>query len=299
MAAWRGVVGGVGWGGVRWVGEGGVGGDDLAMAWCGGWGGVGEMKLAKETLKGISNSMNSFILKAMKEQNNNLLELLEKSIGFEGVEIFDTDHVQPLLPLELVNSWSLPIVTLTCIVVALPNIPKDTIGSLFKSVGEGLSYTHLVEESLNTASEYVNIRKTTMILWHEVEHKCKWLDNPLAKSILKGKTVSEIVKWLSDKAKQIVTEFKQGTDGEPVENPPHALIAGNSMYRITQTILLRYQGNIEAITDKQLFVFLNGVIADIFSTCFTNIPRVITIRCHESVIEKKEESVRVAAKILG
>ncbi|KAI3812363.1 hypothetical protein L1987_17070 [Smallanthus sonchifolius] len=157
-----------------------------------------EVELAEKTLKGVSNSMNSFISKAEKEQNNNLLELLEKSTGFKGVENFDSDQVQPLLSIELVNSWSLPIVTLTCIAVALPNIHKDTVEKLFKSVDEGLSYTHIVEESLNCASQHVNLRKT-----------------------------------------------------------------------------------------------------NIFSACFTNIPRVITMKCHESVIEKREESVKFATELLG
>ncbi|KAJ0446492.1 hypothetical protein HanHA89_Chr17g0694861 [Helianthus annuus] len=237
--------------------------------------------------------------KAEREQNKNLLELLEKSTGFEGVEIFDTDQIQPLLSVELVNSWSLPIITLTCLAVALPSIHKDTVESLLISVGEGLSFTHLVEESLNSARKYVNIRMTTMILWHEVEHKCKWLDNPLAKDAFEGKTATEILKWFSDKAEEIVMEFKESTNGDLVNSPPKTLIAANSMYRVTQTILLRCQSNAEPITNKQLFAHLNGMIADIFSACFTNIPRVITTRCHESVIEKREESVKVAAKLLG
>ncbi|KAJ0635304.1 hypothetical protein HanOQP8_Chr17g0649361 [Helianthus annuus] len=258
-----------------------------------------EMELAEKTLKGISKSINFFISKAEKEQNNNLLELLEKSTGFKGVEIFDSDHVQPLLCVEHVNSWSLPIVTLTCIAVALRDIHKDAVQNLFKSVGEGLSYTHLVEESLNCASEYVILRKASVALWHEVENNCRWLDIPLAKKEFKGKTTIEIIKWFSDKAKEIVTEIKESTNGELVENPSKTLIAANSMYRITQTILLRSQSNKEPITKKQLFAHLSGMIADIFSACFTNIPRVITMRCHESVIEKREESVKVAAKLLG
>ncbi|KAI3812361.1 hypothetical protein L1987_17068 [Smallanthus sonchifolius] len=259
----------------------------------------GEMEVSQKALKGISKSINSIISKAKNEQNNNLLELLEKSKGFEGVEIFDTDHVQPLLPVELVNTWSLPIVTLTCIVVALSNIHKDVVETLLRSVGEGLSFTHLVEESLNCTSEYVNIRKITMILWHEVENNCKWLDNPLAQNVFKGKTATYIIKWFSDKAKEIVTEINGSTNGELVKNPPKTLIAANSMYRITQTILLRYQSHIEPITKKQLFAHLNGMIADILSACFTNLPRVITMRCNESVIEKREASVIVAAKLLG
>nr|GEW46439.1 phosphoglucosamine mutase [Tanacetum cinerariifolium] len=62
------------------------------------------MELAERTLKGISNSMNSFILKAEKEQNSGLLELLKQSTGLDGVEQFDTHHIQPLHSVELVNS---------------------------------------------------------------------------------------------------------------------------------------------------------------------------------------------------
>ncbi|KAI3774899.1 hypothetical protein L1987_49462 [Smallanthus sonchifolius] len=257
-----------------------------------------EVELAERTLARISNSMDSFILKAEKEQNNNLLELLEKSTGFKGVENFDTD-VQPLLSVELVNSWSLPIVTLACIAVALPNIHMDTIKSLLRSVGEGLTYTHLVEESLNCENEYVNVRKATIILWNEVEHKCKWLDKAIEKDAFRGKKATEILNWFSDRAKEIVREISAGISGETMENAPKELIAANSMYRITETILLRDESSTEQINEKQLFALLNGMIADIFSACFTNIPRVITVKCHESVIEKREASVKVAAKLLG
>ncbi|GJT18560.1 hypothetical protein Tco_0877266 [Tanacetum coccineum] len=256
-----------------------------------------EMELAERTLKDISNSMNSFILKAEKKQNISLLELLKKSTGFDGVEQFDTDQVQPLHSAELVNSWSLPIVTLTCIAVSLPHIPKDRVESLLKSVGEGLSYTHLVEESLNISSEYVNIRKATMTLWHDVENNRMWLKNSLSKNAFEGKTATEILKWFADKAEEI---FNKSSNGIMVENNiPKELIASNSMYRIAQTILLREHGNAEPLRKKQLFALLNRTIADILSACFTNIPQVITMQCHESVIEKREASVKAAAKLLG
>ncbi|KAI3803560.1 hypothetical protein L1987_31716 [Smallanthus sonchifolius] len=258
-----------------------------------------EAEFAEKTLTRISNSLNSIILKAEKEQNKELLELLEKSTGFKGVENFDTDHVQCLLSVELVNSWSLPIVTLTGIIVSLPNIRKDTIKSLLRSVGEGLSYTHLVEESLNCENEYVNIRKATIILWNEVEHKRKWLDEALEKDAFRGKTATEILKWFSDRAKEIVREINEGISGETLENAPKELIAANSMYRIANTILLRDESNTEQINEEHLFALLSGMIADIFSACFTNLPLVITVKCHESVIEKRELSVKAAAKLLG
>ncbi|PWA42489.1 hypothetical protein CTI12_AA282680 [Artemisia annua] len=257
------------------------------------------MELAERTLKGISNAMNPFILKAEKDQSNNLLELLEKSTGFEGVERFDTNQVEPLLSVGLVNSWSLPIITLTCIAVALPNICKDQIDRLLESVGDGLSYSHLVEESLNTSSEYVNIRKTTMTLWHKVEWNCTWLENALSKNAFEGKTATEILKWFANKAKEIVIEINKSSNGKMVEKLPKELIAANSMYRIAQTILLRDQSNTEPLSKKQLFALLNGMIADILSACFTNLPRVIVMKCQESVIGKREASVKVAARLLG
>ncbi|KAM0017225.1 hypothetical protein Hdeb2414_s0027g00685701 [Helianthus debilis subsp. tardiflorus] len=257
-----------------------------------------DMEATVRTLKRISNSINS-ILKAEKEQNKDLLELLEKSTGFKGVETFDTNYVQPLLSVELVNSWSLPIVTLTCIAVALPNISKDTTKTFLRSVGEGLSYTHQVEESLNYGKEYAIIRKATITLWNEVEHKCRWLDTALQKDVFRGKQAKEILMWFSDRAKETVREIKRSISGEMVENIPKELIAANSMYRMVETILLRDESNIEHIKEEQLFAILNGMIADIFSACFTNLPQVIIVKCHESVIEKREASVKAAAKLLG
>ncbi|XP_076928097.1 uncharacterized protein LOC143591928 [Bidens hawaiensis] len=271
-----------------------------------------EVELAEKTLTQISNSMNFFILKAEKEQSKELLELLEKSIGFKGVENFDINHVRPLLSVEFVNSWSLPIVTLTCIAAALPNIPKETVNNLLRSVGEGLSYTRRVEESLNCEKEYANIRKATVILWNEVERKRTWLGKALEQDAFKGKTTIEILKWFSDRAKEIVREIKGSVNeemnggvsvevngsvgeemsgsinremngsvrGELMENTPKELIAANSMYRIAESILL---SNTEPITKKQLFALLSGMIAGIFSACFTNIPRVITAKCQESL----------------
>nr|GEV59535.1 hypothetical protein CTI12_AA379720 [Tanacetum cinerariifolium] len=259
-----------------------------------------EMELAERTLKGISNSMNSFILKAEKEQNSGLLELLKKSTGFHGVEKFNTNQIQPLHSVELVNSWSLPIVTLTCIAVSLPHIPKDVVENLVKSVGEGLSYTHLVEESLNISTEYVNVRKATITLWHEVENNKKWLKNSLSENAFEGKTTTEILNWFADKAEEIVIEIDTRSNGIMMENNiTKELIAANSMYRIARTILHRDQSSTEPLTKKQLFALLNGMIAKILSACLTNIPQVIRMKCHESVIEKREASVRVAAKLLG
>ncbi|CAH1414755.1 unnamed protein product [Lactuca virosa] len=259
------------------------------------------MELSERTFKRISNSINHLIEKAEKEQDNNLVKFLEKSIGrFEGVEKFDIYEVQPLLSIKLPNSWSLPIVTLTCIAIALPNIGKDATNRLIKCVGEGLFYTRVVEENLNNGCKYVNIQKATMTLWDEVEDNHKWLGKTLEKNAYKGKTSREILEWFAHKAEEIVIEVSKSTNGEePVEYLPRKLIVANSMYRIAHSIMLTYQSNILGITEEQLFALLSHMIADILVACFTNIPQVITMKCHESAIEKREASVEAAAKLLG
>ncbi|CAI9275296.1 unnamed protein product [Lactuca saligna] len=258
------------------------------------------MELAERTLKRISNSMNRLIQKAEKEQDNNLLKFLDKSTGFQGVEKFEIYQVQPLLSIELPNSWSLPIVTLTCIAAALPNIGKDATNWLIKCVGEGLFYTCVVEESLNNGCQYVNIQKAAMTSWDEVEDNHKWLGKTLEKNAYKGKTSREILEWFAHKAEEIVIEFSKSLNGEePVEYLPRKLIVANSMHRIAHSIMLTYQSNILEITEEQLFTLLSHMIADILVACFTNMPRVIVMKCHESAIEKREASVEAATKLLG
>ncbi|KAF5801513.1 hypothetical protein HanRHA438_Chr06g0258191 [Helianthus annuus] len=140
-------------------------------------------QLAKRTMKGISESMNRLIQKAEKKQHNNLLKLLEEFVGesaaLNDVVTFDNDQVQSPLPVEYVNSWSLPVISLTCITVVIPDSRQDRVDNLLKSVGEGLLYTRLVEETLNREAVYVNIRRATMTLWYEVEENCKWLETTL------------------------------------------------------------------------------------------------------------------------
>ncbi|KAL4580634.1 hypothetical protein LXL04_016834 [Taraxacum kok-saghyz] len=255
------------------------------------------MELAEKRVERISHFVNRVIQRAEKKQHNDLLKLLEKSTGFEGVSKFDIFAVEPPLPIVLPNSWSLPIATLTCIAISLPSIESDISDNLFKSVGEGLSYTHLVDESLNNVCRYVKVQKAAMILWDEVEDKCKWLGNTLDKSAFEGKKTTEILEWFVRKAEEIVNEVYHSYNGEPNEELPPKLIIANSMKRIAQTIICTY--NISRITERQLFELLSRMIADILVACFTNLPQVITMKCHESAIEKRETSVEVAAKLLG
>ncbi|KAD3642058.1 hypothetical protein E3N88_31282 [Mikania micrantha] len=257
-----------------------------------------DMELGTGTLDSMLKSVDLLIQKAEKQLPKNLLKLVEQSTGFGGLMNFDSDEVLPLLSVELPNSWSLPLLTLTCIAVTLPNICKDTVDSLFDGVYEGLLYTFLVEESLNNAGEGEKIQKATRILWLEVEVTQKWLGNTLQRNHFAEKTPLEILKCFSDKAEEMVVEINKNNNEEMLENSQHKLIAANSMYRITQTIMLNCKHN-KHINEDELFAQLSDIIASIVVACLTNLPRVIAMKCHGSTIEERETSVRDAAKILG
>ncbi|XP_076960746.1 uncharacterized protein LOC143637183 [Bidens hawaiensis] len=248
----------------------------------------------QETLIGVSRSFNHFMKKARKKQSKNLLKLVEKSTSFEGVMNFDNDQVQLLFSPRLVNTWSLPVVSLTCIAITLPKINKRKARRLFSRVGEGLLYARMVEECLNTASEYADIQKTTVTLWHEVQDNKKWLENSLETSGFKGNTSVEILTWFVDKAQEIVTDITNKSFNR--DNPPKKLIAANSMYRVAQTVMLNYPRSMGSISEMELFDLICSMIADILAACLTNIPLVIMKKCNESV---SEASVEAAAKLLG
>lgn len=263
-----------------------------------------EVELGKRTLRSISKAVNKLIHKAEKQQSNNLMKLLEKSMGFQGVAEFDNDQVPPLQydqELQALNCWSLVVVTLTSILIALPNIRSSILDLILRGVSEGLSYVSLVEESLYAnKSDLANIIKAASDVWLEVELYGKWLDNNLQGKVHKGKTSKEILEWLGEKAKSVLKELEysknRGLDLE--DRALQKIIAANSMYRISHTILLDYQSK-DYEADEMLFEKLSIMIADILGACLSNLPCVITIKCYADAIEKREESVRVAARILG
>ncbi|KAM0009470.1 hypothetical protein Hdeb2414_s0010g00336071 [Helianthus debilis subsp. tardiflorus] len=77
------------------------------------------------------------------------------------------------------------------------------------------------------------------------------------------------------------------------------LVSANSMYRVTQTILVSFHASIDQVSQEEMFVQLSSMISHILAACLTNLPRVIAMKCHMSVIEKMEESVQAAAQLLG
>ncbi|KAK2977776.1 hypothetical protein RJ640_029972 [Escallonia rubra] len=260
----------------------------------------GEVDLPERILKNISIAVDRSIQKAKRQQPEKLMELLEKSSGFKGIVEFDSNQVPSLHSEEPPNTWSLPVVTLTSIAISLPNIKSHIADSLLCSVNEGLSYASLIDQTLENIEDWINLKDAANFVWVRVELYRKWLDEDLQRIALKGKTCRENLQRLADIAKDYVMEFlsnvNRGPEHEPL-NWPVKVIAANSMYRISQTLLLQHQDNQQS--NEELLEQLSVMIADILCACLTNLPGVITRKCFCNAIEKREESVRLAARLLG
>ncbi|KAK9071319.1 hypothetical protein SSX86_009887 [Deinandra increscens subsp. villosa] len=277
-----------------------------------------EMELAERTLEGLSKSVKKLIQKGKTSQPEilNLMQLIEEKStrAFAGVEKFD--NIDPnrvpyvLSKVKYQDCWRLPVVNLTTIALSLPKVEKNEAESLLMSVREGLEYVTLVEESLNVTDDNLTVQKAAETLWQEVNDYHKWLGNNLQDPssqvnspasddgvntpAFELQTAREIVEWFRKKAKEVLSTEGQNDDSI------HKSICAISMYRITKTILLTHHTNSEdKVNQKELFDSLSTTIADIIAACLINLPQVITMKCHVSVIEKREESVKDAAVLLG
>ncbi|KAL7617145.1 hypothetical protein Lser_V15G01822 [Lactuca serriola] len=257
-----------------------------------------DVKLSTRILRNALNSINRLLRESEKKDSRNLMKLLEKSTGFNGVVEFDNEQVPPLHLEETQNCWSLVAVTLTAIALALPKIANCHVKGLLSSMREGLQFVKHMEESLNANDELVKARKAARRVWTDVEVYCKWLQIDLQKTARNGKTSKETLQWLGDEAAKIVIQFKIRKNVS-LDHSLHKFIAASSMYRISQTILLHCNEQENWPTDEELFEFISTIIADLLCACFTSLPRVITMKCHEDAIEKREESIQIAAQLLG
>ncbi|KAL7618589.1 hypothetical protein Lser_V15G01832 [Lactuca serriola] len=257
-----------------------------------------DAKLSKRLLRNALNSITRLLQESEKKEPRNLMKLFEKSTGFNGVVEFDNDQVPPLHPEEIQNCWSLVAVTLTAIALALPNIANGQIKGLLDSMREGLQFVRHIEESLNTNGELVKARKAARHVWTDVEVYCKWLQIDLQKKARKGETSQKILECLGDEAVSIVIQFK-ARKNVTLDHSLCKFLAASSMYRISQTILLLCNEQKKWPTDEELFELISTIIADLLCACFTNMPRVITMKCHDDAIEKREDNIRTAAQLLG
>lgn len=246
-----------------------------------------DMEVGDITLNFIIKSVERSIQNAKKQQPSKLMKLLDNFRDFEGVKEFDSLLVQSLPGLDYPDCWSLPVVTLATIALSLRNIQPSTLKNFLNGVSEGLVYVKLVEKSLNDKDELVSVQKAAERLWPEVEVYQKWLGNNLQDPDFRVKTAKQIVEWFNEKATNMVPEVESMG------------ICANSMYRITKTFMLSYQANNDQVSQEVLFAQLSSMISGIVAACLTNLPEVITLKCHTSAIEKREESVHAAATLLG
>ncbi|XP_076956986.1 uncharacterized protein LOC143632319 [Bidens hawaiensis] len=235
-----------------------------------------ENELAERILKGFLKSFEQLIKKSEEKQPKNLIKLItERSTeDFRGVlKYVNDDHP---------DCWSLAVVTLTTIAATLPNVEKVEVDSLLESVREGLEYVTVVEENFDAPRDYVSIQKAAEKLWQEVDICHRWLGIRLEDIASQGNTTLQIVQLFFENAK---SKIKEG------EGRTHRSICVNSMYRITQTI--------SGDKESHNFDELSSRIADIMAACLTNLPQVIAMKAHTSVIEEREASVKAAAQLLG
>ncbi|GJU20554.1 hypothetical protein Tco_1153896 [Tanacetum coccineum] len=118
-----------------------------------------DAKLSERITRNALKSINQLLSMSEKNEPGNLIKLLKKSKGFKGVLEFDNDQVPPLHSEETKNSWSLVVVTLTAIVIALPNTADDHGKGLIASLREGIQIVRNIEECLDANSDLVKIRK--------------------------------------------------------------------------------------------------------------------------------------------
>ncbi|OIT23029.1 PREDICTED: uncharacterized protein LOC109216816 [Nicotiana attenuata] len=240
-----------------------------------------------------------------KEQPKHLIQLLEKvksSPGFRGVYEFDHVQIPSLDSEEPPNCWALPVVTLTSIAIALPDIDFHSIKELIRCVYEGLMYIKVVEENLDATKDLVYIRKAAELVWVGVDLCYKWLDVDLRTTATEGQNPKDVLEGLSEKAKQIFVEFRKNDLNACLKESPSRwptnMLAANCMYRVCET-LLQSSDRKELENSKIMFDRLLTMIVDITGACLTNLQRVISMQCHHSTIEERAKGVRSAILLLG
>ncbi|KAL6561224.1 hypothetical protein OROMI_016825 [Orobanche minor] len=265
----------------------------------------GEEDLLIETIENIGKEVDKVINKGKMRKPMGLLRLVRISRrDLEGVVEFDSPRVGNLIEDDdnpPPYCWSLPVVTLACIALALPDVEEDKSRLLLSSVDEGLRYVKIIDKILDKKESLANIRMAADVLWVDVEVYHKWQDRDLRKKSSELESSEEILQELCDRAKKMVVELDRGSRNCVMRNPlnwPAKVIAANSMYRVSATILQNHGGECGK-TNGELFEQISVMIADILTACLANLGHVITKKCQCNVIEERERSVREAALLLG
>ncbi|PPS15123.1 hypothetical protein GOBAR_AA05446 [Gossypium barbadense] len=112
----------------------------------------------------------------------------------------------------------------------------------------------------------VNNGKAADIVWLSVELYHRWQNVDLLKLSLQGKSTKEI---LENNANMCLMDSPSKW--------PIKVLAANSMYRISQSLLLDYKDkNYE--TSERLFEVIRVMVSDILAACLTNLQCFISIK---------------------
>ncbi|GMN32750.1 hypothetical protein TIFTF001_003836 [Ficus carica] len=264
----------------------------------------GEEALVDLMIKRNCDATSYWFQRGKKAQPKHLITLLEKStLELRGVVEFDmSDQVPSLDHEEPPNCWALPLVTLTSIALALPNIDDSSIKELRRGVSEGLVCVKHMEKYLDGKADLTNIRKEAEVLWTEVDLYHKWLEVDLTKISFSRETPTEVLEELARIATNKFSELKEVHMATCLKDNPlkwHVkVLAANSMYRISRCLLLNHE-RINHQTFEKLFEAITVMISDILCACMTNLQQLISVKCLNSAIEEREGSVRQAVYILG
>ncbi|CAN8257338.1 unnamed protein product [Cochlearia groenlandica] len=268
----------------------------------------GEDELVDLMVQSNREATDHWVEKGREKQPINLMELLERtthiSKGFEGIKEFDSNQVASLAASgEPPNCWALPLVTLTSIAVALPDVKPSSMKKLLNAVNEALECVNKFEHILDTGGELANLRKAAESVWLGVDLYHKWFDVDLRKLSKQERSQEDTLRELAEVAKKEFSESWQMNLMVCMKHKPSRwpikTLAANSMYRISQTILLDYQSSRQYGTGEALLRKIETTISDIVSGCFCNVAQVISFKCLVTAVEVREESVRGAALHLG
>nr|GME03072.1 ATP-dependent RNA helicase [Ipomoea batatas]GME17453.1 ATP-dependent RNA helicase [Ipomoea batatas] len=248
-----------------------------------------------------NNVLSRFIQNGINQQPQHLVKLLLQKMtdNFFGVAKFDSTQVHSLNSQEPPNCWKLPIVTLTTIAIALPHNSScvKEVENLVCSVSQGLKYASIIDEVLGTGGALKKVRDAADVAWSEVSLSGRFLNKDLTEMARdKANTSREILAKLCEIARDYVKE--SGSLANDCSHWPNKVIAANSMYRITQSLLLELTSYNELSTEE-LFGHISVMIADILGACLTNLSKAITTKCSTVSIDKRGETVQHMARVIG
>ncbi|XP_022895125.1 uncharacterized protein LOC111409319 [Olea europaea var. sylvestris] len=253
-------------------------------------------------LMSIISSINSSINMDSNNQPRYLMKLMDNSTSFEGVSKFESVQVSPIICAEPLNCWSLAVTTLTSIMIALPNVQNEKRNQLLRGVIEGFKYVRLTEKSLDVHKKLVSSTRAADFAWVLVELRRKWLDMDLQKIARVSKSSKETLQNLANRSEEILKKFTSSMNGNAMESSvdlPENIIIANSMYKISNSLLLVHEESYHSASDTQVFERFSVIVADIFAACLTNLPHAILKKCNNSAIEEREKIIKETTHLLG